>query len=598
MPSAGLGVRYTVTPADLHAHLYTVVLDIAQPCAAGQQLAMPAWLRGSYKIRDFARHVVDISARCEDAPVAIERLDKSTLVCAPCAGPLRVTCRVHAHDASVRTAFLDATRGFFNTSSLCWRVVGQSAAACEFVLERPAGSPAGWIAVTTLPAVAVDAHGFGRYRADDYETLIDHPFALGPQQIVAFEVDGIPHRLALAGRCTPDVDRLRTDLAAVCAAQRTLFGHAPRLDAYAFLCTVLPGGHGGLEHRSSAALACARGNLPQPGDPSQTPGYRDFLALVSHEYFHQWNVKRITPQRFAESPLQAEAYTQDLWAYEGVTSYYDDLFLLRSGRVAAATWLDLLAAAATRVERTPGRRLQTLADASFEAWTKHYQPDANAPNARISYYTKGALVALCLDLTLRRDAAVSLDDVMRALWQRHGATGTPVPERGLERLATEISGLDLAAFFDTALRSTQDLPLAPLLADFGVTAKLRVAHAGEDRGGRGAGATIRHAAGLRWSRDGLRVTHVLSGSAAEDAGLAPGDVPVALDGLRVSGRSWQPQLDALHTGAAVALHYFRGDELFTTRLEVTPAPQDTWAFTLATACTGQAAVRRKAWLGV
>ncbi|MDN5873469.1 MAG: M61 family peptidase, partial [Sinobacteraceae bacterium] len=361
-------IRYTVVPADLHAHLFTVVLAVAEPDPAGQVLVLPAWIRGSYKIRDFARHVVRVEASCEGAPVAVEGVDKSTLRCAPCSGPLRVESVVHAHDPSVREAFLDAGRGFFNPSSLCYRVAGQEQAPCELILQRPVEGGAGWQVATAMPPQQVDVDGFGRYAAEDYEALIDHPFALGTMQRVEFEVGGIPHTLALSGRCAPDVERLRADLTAVCSAERAMFQQQPKLERYVFLCDVQAKGYGGLEHRNSAALVCSRGDLPQTGEATRSRAYRGFLGLVAHEYFHQWNVKRITPQRFAESTLVVEAYIRDLWAYEGVTSYYDDLFILRGGCVDAAGWLDLLAATATRYQRAPGRKQQSLADSSFAAW--------------------------------------------------------------------------------------------------------------------------------------------------------------------------------------------------------------------------------------
>lgn len=596
------GIVYTVAPVDPHAHCFEIRCRVAQPDAQGQVFALPAWIRGSYRIRDFAKHVVRIAAFSEGQPLALQRLDKSRLRCAPCDGALELIYTVHAFDSSVRKAWLDAERGFFNGSSLFYAVVGAESQPCELQLQRP--DPAlcpDWRVATALPALQVDDDGFGRYRAADYDELIDHPVEMGRHQRIAFDVDGIPHALVLSGRCEPDGGRLARDLAAICRTERALFGRTPTpadgFDRYLFLCNVQSNGYGGLEHRASSALVCARDALPRPGDAPLRRGYRSFLGLVSHEYFHLWNVKRITPARFAESDLAAEAYTCDLWAYEGVTSYYDDYLLLRAGCIDAAAYLDLLAQTATRVQRAPGHAVQTLADASFEAWIKYYQPDENTPNAGASYYAKGALVALCLDLTLRADSGVTLDDVMRALWTRYGRAGTPAPEGALEALAAELSGLDLKAFFDAALRDTAPLPMAALLKRFGVKAQLRRRCGVNDEGGRVEGSPTSIDVGLRLRESDGSIAVVFNGSAAERAGLAPGDIPLALDGLRVTAGQWAQRLELLTADQHCTLAYFRGDELRQTVLQATPASADSWTLTLDDGDEA-ALARRHAWLGV
>lgn len=595
-------VRYRVV-ADPSAHLFHVSLALEE-AAEAPVFRLPSWIRGSYLVRDFAKHVLDLRAASGETLLPIERLDKRSFRVPGHHRSLQLDYSVYAYDSSVRKAYLDQRRGFFNGSSLFYCPEGFERAAFEIDIRRPDPQQApGWQLATALREVSVDADGFGLYRAEDYEALIDHPVEMAAFQRVDFEVDGIPHAMVLSGRCEFDGPRLASDITAICHAQREMFGQQPNaetgLDRYLFLTQVTANGYGGLEHRASTALVTSRDALPRVGQPMLRKGYRGFLGLVSHEYFHLWNVKRITADAFAASDLAVEAYTADLWAYEGITSYYDDLMLLRAKIVDAPAYLDLLAENATRLQRTPGRLRQSLADASHEAWIKYYQPDENSPNQNVSYYIKGALAAMCLDLRLRRDSTVGLDNVMRALWQRYGARGEGVPERGIERVASELSGLDLQAFFDGLLRSTVELPLAELLADFGVKAQLRVAIGPGDEGGRSDAKPGSPAAtlGLQLRANEATVAHVLTGLPAARAGLAGGDVLVALDDLRITAASWPKLAESLMPGRAVKLHYFRGDELLQTTLVPEPAPLDTWTLSLVEG-SHQALERRRAWLGV
>ena len=603
-------IRYTVTPADPRAHLFAVSCHVVEPDPKGQVFRLPSWIRGSYLVRDFAKHIVEISAVSGGQPLAFERLDKRSLRCAPTREPVTLNYTVYAYDESVRKAFLDTRRGFFNGSSLFYCPAGMENSPVELELKKPLDPEcARWRVATAMTPINIDANGFGAYRAANYEEALDHPFELGEFERLDFEVDGIPHAFVFSGRHELDGERLARDVAKICHAQRELFGQEPKLDRYLFLTRVLGSGYGGLEHRASSALVCSRNDLPRPGktQPGDTTSptvstaslpreYRGFLGLVSHEYFHLWNVKRITAQRLAESGLAAEAYTRDLWHYEGVTSYYDDLALLRGCVIDASAYLDLLAECATRLQRTPGRRVQTLADASFEAWTKYYQPDENSPNAGVSYYVKGALAALCLDLHLRLHGKITLDVVMRELWKRYGRTGLGVPERGLEAVAKEISGLNLDPQFDRWLRSTDELPVAELLAEFGITTTLRAALGDADPGGRMNGKSSGATFGLKLKPGETAIAHVLSSGAAARAGLSGSDVVIALDGLKLSAGHWPQRLMALVPGRDYVLHYFRGDELLSASLTADALPLDTWTFTLAEVTDARLA-RRKSWLG-
>jgi predicted metalloprotease with PDZ domain len=442
-------VRYGVRCADLNAHLFDVTLAIDAP-AARQRVSLPAWIPGSYLVREFARNLQGLQATQGRRKPKITQQDKASWLveCAP-GQPLTLRYQVCAYDPSVRTAWLDADRGFFNATSLCLRVDGQTDAPCALHIDAPAQPPAArWSCATALRPLKTDRHGFGLYAAADYDELADSPVELGAFWSAEFDVLGVPHRFVVAGATAGfDGDRLIADTRAICETQMR-FWHGPKAsakargnaqrpphDRYVFLLNAVADSYGGLEHRHSTALICNRADLPQRDVTQQAEGYTTLLGLISHEYFHTWNVKRLRPAEFARYDYAQENYTQLLWFFEGFTSYYDDLLLRRAGRIDDAAYLKLLNKTANQVLQAPGRFVQSVAQASFDAWVKYYRQDAQTPNTTISYYTKGALVALCLDLTLRREGHGTLDDVMRLLWSRH---------------AGPVSESDIAAALDSA----------------------------------------------------------------------------------------------------------------------------------------------------
>jgi predicted metalloprotease with PDZ domain len=456
---------------------------------------------------------------------------------------------------------------------------------------------------TSIRRAGAEPYGFGLYRATDYQEFIDHPVEIGDLHIGEFDAAGVPHAIAIRGRTRCDMARLCRDLEILCTQHISLLGAPADLDRYVFLLHAPGTGYGGLEHAWSASLLCGRDNLPYKGQGEVDDNYGTLLGLVSHEYFHLWNVKRMRPSVFAESDLASEAYTELLWVFEGITSYYDDLQLLRSGLIGEARYLKLLGRMMTRVQRGAGRRRQSVAASSFDAWIKFYKPDANAGNAVVSYYMKGALVALCLDLKLRLDTrgATSLDDVMRACWTRYGETGNTMSEDSFESLCEEISGLDLGDFFDAAVRGTGELPLDTLLAAHGIEVGRRQAANRDDKGGDRIelptaplltfGATLTE-------RDGKSYFIAIdTGSPAEQAGVAPGDQAVALDGFALTAGNVTQRLRACRAGDLLELVVFRGDELLTLEIVPQETPEDTCFLMPTREPSDDTLVRRRAWLG-
>lgn len=599
-------IVYRVVPVHPAARLYAVTCRIEQPDPAGQVLAVPAWIPGSYMIRDYARHVVRIAAEVRGSEVALRKRDKHSWLAPPVEGPLIVRTLVYAGDASVRGAWLDPHGGFFNGVCLFLQVRDQLDAPCIVHIDPPV-LPAGhapWRVATTLERVSGTRYDFGAFRATSYEDLIEHPVTLGGFQSAEFDAAGVPHGFVVSGAPRVDLDRVCRDLRRVCTWQGELFGLPLPVDRYLFMVRALPDGHGGLEHRHSSALVCRPDDLPEPATPPGDEGYRRFLGLASHEYFHLWLVRRIRPAAFVAADLGSEAYTRQLWLFEGVTSYYDDLALLRTGLVSAEGYLEMLGRSLTQLYRTPGRREQTLEDASFDAWIKFYRPDENSPNATVSYYLKGALVALALDLEIRLQtgSARSLDDVLRALWREYGAADSPgLPEGAFERLAEEVTGVELAPFFRQNLRGTVDPPLGILLAQFGVRLHVRPAESATDSGGRRGSREDRPRPwlGLKVRPDGvrLRASFVQDGGPAQLAGVITGDELVAIDERRVTADSYEQRLERLPLDRPVRLQLFRDEQAVAVTVTAVPSPRDTCYLLLDPEAGPEARARRDLWLG-
>ncbi len=530
--STALLIQHQVELHDLSAHLFRVTLTIPKP-APQQVLSMPVWIAGSYLVREFSGQLQEITASQGASALPLQQLTKNTWKLGNAAtSAIRVQYWVYAFDASVRTAYLSSTRGFFNGTSLFMQVVGQTHEPQQVIIEPPAASSASrvvtqdWRVATALPSVQVNSAGWGSYLAEHYDELADSPFELGEFWQGEFAVRGIRHRLVVSGSTsTLDGQRLLADAHKIVQTQLA-FWHEERsqppqslLDkGYVFMLHAVHDGYGGLEHMNSTALIAKRSDLPRLNEPAAPDGYITLLGLISHEYFHTWNVKRLRPATLVPYDYERENYTELLWFFEGFTSYYDDLLLRRAGLIDDQQYLDLLAKTINQVQQTPGRHVHALASSSFEAWTKYYRPTEHSANSTVSYYTKGSLVALCLDLRLRQSGS-SLDQVMQTLWQRHA-----LPAKA--QIAGVLEGHILEAISDQACRqallgwvhTTEELPLSELLASAGVTTVA-------------VKAGLAQQLGLRVGTEGgsVKIKQVLSGTLAASAGFAAGDEWLAVE---------------------------------------------------------------------
>ncbi|MHB8420274.1 MAG: M61 family metallopeptidase [Myxococcales bacterium] len=558
-------VAYRVSVPDPRTHLLHVELE-ADTDGKPLVLWLPAWTPGSYLIREFARNVQGLAARDgAGRPLPVSRVAKDGWRVEPGEGALRVGYDVYAYDLSVRTNHVDESHAYWNGAATYLTSDGWLARPATLHLDPPAG----WKATVPLVQQA------GGWAARDYDELCDSPVHCSPDdRTIAFEAAGVPHALTVWGygpgvpELEGELPQLAVDLGKICEQAAKLMGGLP-YPSYLFLTLLTDRGRGGLEHRRCCTLLYPRfGFRPEKAR-------QDFLTLAAHELFHAWNVKRLRPLALTPYRWREENLTKLLWFFEGCTSYYELLLTVRAGLLSPARFLELWGERMTTLARTPGRKLQSAEEASLTAWIKHYRPDENSPNSSVSYYLKGSLVALSLDLELRRRGS-SLDELLRKLWARYGESEKGVPEDGVRAEAEALAGGPLP-LFERAVAGTED-PNYEALAAVGLRARSRARESPGDKGGGKPRERAELASffGALLRPGHLTVQSVLSGSPAERAGLAAEDELLAAEGFRLHPDGWQTRLEGQPPGTRVELAYFRRDELRQTSVELAERPQDTF----------------------
>jgi len=593
MAAPGLSYHIQVDrPQDHLAHVSVVI-----PCPPGAgavEVALPAWCPGSYLIRDYARHLRDLRAfGDDDRPRAAIKLDKSTWSIDPAgAASVRVEYAVYGHDLSVRTNHIDDTHAFLHGPATFLAVDALRGGPVTVEITAPTGR--GWRVATALDGGAL-APAAARYtlRAESLDALYDAPIHLGHVEDRSFTVGGVPFELAIWGARVPGgaftVDQLVDDLIAIASDQARRIdgegGLALPFARYTFLLMLSHDAYGGLEHRAGSA------NLYNPQALSTRKQYEGLLELLSHELFHAWNGKRIAPAPLLGAlDYRREAYTRCLWVMEGLTSHYDRFTLRSAARITSKSFLDKVLDDWARLQATPGRARASLEDSSFDAWIKLYKPDESNLNTTVSYYLKGGLVALALDLEVRRrsDGARSLDDVLRLLWRRHGAVDKPHPE-DVQPLFEEATGLELGDFFARYIRGVDDPPLVAELMQAGLELRA-VADPSQVLDGATPvwlGATIA----------GVRITGVLDGSPAAAAGLSVGDELCALDSFRIASEGdARAHLGARRPGETVEVAHFRRGRLLLTPVVLEAAPPHRYELVARADASTAEQARYTAWL--
>ena len=601
-------IKYTIKPTHPEAHIFTITCHVDKPALEGQQFQLPSWIPGSYMIRDFAKNIIRFEAYDSSKnKLTTKKLNKSLWQVQACDNSISIEYDVYAWDLSVRSAHLDTTHGFFNGTSTFFAVVGQEAETCHVDIQKPDGKHYdNWRVATSLETLESSLYSFGQYQAKDYDDLIDHPVEMGNFDLGTFSINDVQHDIVLTGKHRTDIPRLCNDLKIICQTHVDFFGELPSdIKRYVFLTMVVGEGYGGLEHRSSTALLCSRNDLPLKNQ-DQTTEYRNFLGLCSHEYFHTWNIKKIKPEAYLPYNLNEEVYTEQLWAFEGITSYYDDLSLVRNKTITPEAYLELIGITITRVLRGNGRNKQSVAESSFDAWTRFYKQDESAPNNIISYYAKGTLIALGLDFTIRNatNNEKSLDDVMRILWQEYGKKNIGVPEKRIEAIAAEISGENLQGFFDKYLYHTEDLPLEDYFKAVGITLDSYIADSVDNTG------DIKNKTEFKESNSvnigariinnllGAELTHVFDGGNAQRAGLSAGDIVIAVDKIKVTKSNFEKIICSYPANTDLEIHAFRRDELIILDLKLNRAEHDVYYLELENSSDKSVLDKRTSWFKV
>jgi predicted metalloprotease with PDZ domain len=561
-------ITYTISTPAPHSHLVHITLDVDGLNGEHLDLLLPAWTPGSYMIREFARHVQGFHAQAGEQALAWDKIDKHTWRVETRGAPrIQVHYQVYANELTVRTSHLDATHGYFNPANLAMYVPGRT----QEPLIVDVVVPASWQVATGLKQLEADVDsapsdpGHYRFQARDYDELVDSPFHCGGHELLRFEIDGIPHEIVIWGHGNYDPARLVDDTRRIVETTRDMFGELP-YERYLFLLLLVDKGVGGLEHRNSVTNMLPRWSFR----PARS--YERYLSLTSHEFFHVWCVKRLRPAPLGPFDYQRENYTRQLWAMEGLTSFYDDLLLARAALLSPERYLEILAEQIVQLQSQPGRALQSLEQSSFDAWIKFYRPDENSANSSISYYLKGALVALLADMEIRRrtDNEHSLDDALRNLLASYPPAGPGIPEQGGWQAAfEELTDHDWTAFFARFVAGREELDYAAYLEAAGL--ELRWSH--KEPGPEGTappwlGLVTKNEQGR------LLVSYARADGPAYAAGVYAGDEVLALDGWRVDHESLQARLTERSVGETVTLSVFRRDQLLHLPILLAPAPPD------------------------
>lgn len=536
-------VSYQVAMPEPNSHLFEVTLQIRGWYSDVLDLKMAVWTPGSYLVREYSRHIQDFSVKANQQVLKERKFSKNHWqIETSNQSEITVTYRVFANELTVRTNHLDATHGYFNGAALFLYVPQLAKQSVTVTIIPP---QVYWKVTTPLPSVDGKENTFS---AKDFDTLVDSPFEVGIHQKYDFEVLGKPHQLVIWGQGNVNVERVIRDTQKIVATEAKMFGGLP-YDRYIFFLHLSKNIFGGLEHKESCTLIYSRFGFRAKDK------YNSFIQLVAHEFFHLWNVKRIRPKALEVFDYEQENYTNALWFCEGVTSYYDIVFPMRAGIYDSKTFLDLLSKEISRYLSIPGRKVQKLSESSFDAWIKLYRRDANSDNAQISYYLKGELIAMMLDLLIRQRHSNqrSFDDVMRIMWEKYGKAEIGYTDEELKDVLESVAETDLSDFFTRFIDGVEELLIEEYLKPFGVRLKKVI----EEEAVPYLGIKLLSENGKEM------IKFVEIGSPCQIAGIDTEDELLAIDGIRVSADQISDRLKDYQENDIIQVTVFHQDELRT-----------------------------------
>ena len=567
-------LTYEIHLANPNAHLFSVKLTFTTKRAAPVQLRLPCWISGSYLIRDFAAQIHGEAAFVNGKASPMSKTGLSTW---QLAGTIKegssicIQYFVWAFDRSVRTAYLDQFRGFFNPGALLMTICGREKETISLDIEKGNGTTTqNWKIATSLKRSAgTKEMQFGRYEAANYESLIDCPVELGDFFVAKFSSRGVTHTLAIANAPKDfDSTRLVTDLKKICAEEIDFFSTVSSdspVKNYTFLMNVTENAFGGLEHTASCALCAPVKCFPKVSRSASRKDYIRLLGLFAHEYFHLWFVKRIKPREFISVDFSEAVPSRLLWLFEGFTNYYELLFLVRSKLINSDEFLDCLSDVFKQVLGNSGRTIETLSEASFDAWIKYYKPTANRLNTQISYYSQGSLAALVLDAAIREKAIdKSLDDVIHALWKDF-LSAKPykgVTYKSFLSTLKSATGINLSTLVDTLINTTHPADYEASLRLFGIS--LEPTRFSRER--RLLGIDGKEA------KKGFLVTRVFSRETAESLGIAPGDILLGV-GKAAGGKPLAQILQRLKPSDTLSFNVLRDGKTFRSEGKILSTPK-------------------------
>ncbi len=579
---------YEVAMSQPQSHLFEVTLSINNWQESSLTLKMPVWTPGSYLVREYSRHLQNFQAKNKvtNEQLIASKVNKNTwLVDTKNTENVLITYQIFANELTVRTNHLDSTHGYFNSSALFLYIPGLENLPVKIKIIPPKSD---WKVSTSLPQLQEEENTF---IADNLDTLVDNPFEIGTQKVYDFEVLGKNHQWIIWGQGNINIHEVIEDTKKIITTEAEIFGGLP-YDNYKFLLHLSASGFGGLEHKNCCSL-----NYPRLGFKNKEKYYR-FMQLTAHEFFHLWNVKRIRPKALEKFDYEQENYTTSLWFSEGTTSYYDLLIPLRANVYSRKTFFELLSKDITKYLCTPGRFVQPLRESSFDAWIKLYRRDAYSDNSQISYYLKGELVSLLLDLLIRKNHhnQKSLDDVMLKMWHKFGKNEIGFSERDLKQVFEEVAETDLTDFFSRYLDTTEELPFNQYLEPFGLEIKgikdhnalpyLGIVLQGE-RPALGNGETKKEL-----------ISFVSANSPAAIAGIDIGDELLAIDGIRVKAETFNERLKDYHPGDIIKVSVFHEELLKTVTVKLAPPQPVRYEVTLVKNPSPQQKELLEGWFSV